>query len=343
MVVTPLLKRLLGANVASVAQALDSEVARSMRIAYALALGSGRAPTEPDLVAMLVTQAVPGMAATLHPLMNSSGIQLRVSSVFCHGRPEVQHGAMSCELGDVLFACFHTDASSVTYRNSLLLQAKMSSSPTHTVGANDLHQLGLYTQWGRFTYQRTAGLSGQTRQVTPTVAHPGAQYLLIDDRGPTDPNSGVGGRAGTYPMGTAAAQRHLVIRESLGRALVDLMCGNDGRVFADRPASTADWDQVMWDLLTLGVASCFNQRRVGVTGRPRRTDAVISFALAQSLTVIGDRLPGGGVGAQLGIPFDGAGNPPGPGDRTPDDNVPGSASVVIIETRESEGGDWPRG
>lgn len=340
---TPLLQAALGAYAGHVARGIDLEVAHSMQTAYALALGVARAPTEPDFVAMLVTQAAPGFVGTLRPVLQAHGIALRLTAVFCHGRPEVQHGSRRCELGDVLFAHFHTDAAGSTYRNSLLLQAKMSSSAIHTVGASDLHQLGLYTQWGRITYRRSTGLSGQTRDVTPNAAHPGAQYLLIDDRGPADPNSGVTGKPGTYPMGTAIAQRHLLIRASLGHTLVHLMCGSDGRVFADRPAALADWDRVVWDLLDFGVAARFNQRRVGITGQPRGVDVVLNVALDNSLSMIGDGMPGGGVGAELGIAASDAGEPPSRRDRPVDDNEPGGVSLLIIETRESEGGERSRG
>lgn len=340
---TPLLHAALGAHADRVAHGLDLEVAHSMRMAYALALGVARAPTEPDVVAMLVTQAAPRFVGTLRPVLQAHGIALRLTAVFCHGRPEVQHGGNHCELGDVLFVHFHNDAAGTTFRNSLLLQAKMSSRPTHTVGASDLHQLGLYTRWGGFTYRRTTRLNGQSRQVTPAVAHPGAQYLLIDDRGPMDPASGLTGAPGTYAMGTAHAQRHLLIRASLGHALVELMCGSDGRVFADRPAAQVDWDQVVWDLLDFGVAARFNQRRVGITGQPRGVDAILNVALDNSLSVIGDAMAGGGIGAQLGLPASDAGEPRSRDDRPVNDNEPGGVSFVIIETRESVGGERSRG
>jgi hypothetical protein len=267
-------------------------------------------------------------------LLKANGIQFKVTAVFCHGRPEVRHGRNRCELGDVLFAYFHSDAAGATYRNSLLLQAKMSANPTYSVAAADLHQLELYTKWGQFTYQRTLGLTGQLRVVTPAAAHAGAQYLLIDDGGPMNPASGVSGAPGTFAMGTAAAQRHLVIRNSLGCTLVNLMCGNDGRTFADRTAAVADWDQVVWDLIDNGRKAQFSQRRVGIAGRPRGVDVILRYALANSLIVDDDGFTGSR--ARVGMQARDHGEPPGPGEQELNADEPGGISLVIFETREAQ-------
>ena len=220
-----------------------------MREAYTLAGTAGKLPTEPDFIALLVTRAAPKFAVALRTMVRPAGTQLKITTVFCHGRPEVEHRARRCELGDLLLVFFHTDASGITDRRSLLLQAKMSNSPVHAVGANDLIQLGLYTNWGSFKYTRTAGLTGQVRSVTPSQSHRGAQYLLIDSNGPNDPNSGLSGLPNTFPMGIAPSQPNLVLNGSLGTALVNLMLGNDGRPFCDKPLAKSDWDQVVWDLI----------------------------------------------------------------------------------------------
>jgi len=282
---------------------------------------------------MLVTVGTTRFAAALKSALNPAGIAVRVTSVFCHGRPQVEHHSKRCELGDVLFAVFHTDAHGRTYRNSLLAQAKMSSSPVHTVAPSDYDQLLLYCFWGDFTYRRTGGgLSNQSRTVSPSAPHPGAQYLLIDDRGPGIAATGLTGSPGRYPMGLAKAQRHLAISESLGLGILQLLMGNNGRSFKDEPAATKDWDQVVWDLLRHGIR-LFNQRKVGILGRPRIYDVIVNFALQFPFITQGDEMPGDGVLAAIGL-AESSGDLP-PHDRHPDmDGDERGASLVIIETRE---------
>jgi hypothetical protein len=334
---TPLLQTALLRNAAPLAAGLDAEVARSMRTSYAVALGAGKAPTEPDFVALLVTQAAPAFVNVLQPVLTLAGVRVHMTAVFCHGRPEVAHAGNRCELGDVLFAHLHADANGQTHRRALLLQAKMSASPILSVGSSERHQLGLYTQWGPFTYRRTSPLlNGQTRTVTPRAAHDGAQYLLVDSRGPTHPASGVSGAPGTYPMGTAPAQLHLAIQASLGASLVQLMAGSDGRMFSDRSSAVADWDQVVWDLLRYGAQANFNQRRVGVRGRRRGVDVILDLALSRSVVQAGDSMPGGDMFREIGGEI-GDQPPSSIDDERPRDEDGGGISLVVIETREARG------
>jgi hypothetical protein len=331
---TPLMQIALLPFAPRIVPALDGAIARSMLAGYRLASANGRTPSEPDLVALLVTQGVTGFAGVLHPYLHAQGVQLRMTGVFCHGRPEVEHGSNYCELGDVLFVHFHTDSTGHEYQRSMLLQAKMSASPTLTVASKERHQLALYTEWGTFRYRRTARwLNGQTRQVIPAAAHAGAQYLLIDDRSPIDPRSGLSGVPGTFPMGTAPAQLHLALRQSLGATLLQMLIGNDGRPFRDRASARSDWDQVVWDLLQYGTQANFNQRRVGIRGQPRAVSAIVQAALANALVQVGDRLPRGGVVDVLGLRFDE--EPPSSEPPPPADADGGGVSLVIIETRES--------
>jgi hypothetical protein len=330
--VTPAIQQLLGKRFGSLTAAADTDIAASMQHAYNIALPH-TSPAEPDFIALLVTRAIPAFGVRLVGAFKSIGGQARVTSVFCHGRPQVNHANGSCELGDVLFAYIHTDRSGLEYRNSLLLQAKMSSAPQHTVGKSELHQLGLYTSWGPFQYVRTRNLSGQARSVTPLAPHEGAQYLLIDSRGPSNRLSGVSGAPGTYPMGTALAQRHLSIRQSLGASLIHLMCGSEGRVFKDKRGAIADWDQVVWDLIHHGVNNLFTQRRAGVIKSPRTRHTPIGLKLTESIDFIGDDLPG----SVLNQVSDGNSRPPGEPLRDEPEDKGSGISLILIESREGEG------
>jgi hypothetical protein len=79
-----------------------------------------------------------------------------------------------------------------------LLQAKVSSRQPYQVHRSEMDQLSLYSTWPDFEYVSSGPqLNGLRRSVRPKVSHMGAQYLLIDDRGPNDPASGLLGAPGT--------------------------------------------------------------------------------------------------------------------------------------------------
>lgn len=336
---TPTMAALLSTQKSALAAALDRTIGQSMLLAYAIASRSGMQPAEPDFVAMMICDAVPRFGALLGHLFTAAGVKAQTTSVFCHGRPEVSQGASKpCELGDVLFVHIHTGPDGSSYRNSILLQAKMSSSLIHAIGAAELHQLRLYTTWGSFTYTRTFGLSGQTRIVSPASSHGGAQYLLIDSRPPTDPLSGLLGAPNTFPMGCCHSQKLLQLYQSLGTVLMDLMCGNNGRPFNDQPSSTSDWSQVVWDLLRHGALKAFNQRRVGIRGLPRRVDSILSFCLERSIAVVGSEPQDGSVARALGMFGDFDGPPPEALTDVKADEEGGGVSIVLIETSETRQG-----
>lgn len=333
---TPAIQNLLSANFYSLARQADLEIANAMVRAYGMAAAQGATPSEPDFVAMLVVQALPNFAHSLNSAFAAIGGSAQVTSVFCHGRPQVSHNSNVCEIGDVLIVFFHTDANGIEYRNSLLLQAKMSSKPQMTIGASDLHQLGLYTTWGAFTFSRTTGLSGQPRLVSPTTAHPGGQYLLIDGRTSLNPATGLSGVVGTYPMGTAISQRNLILRNSMGETILNMMMGSDGRRFLEQSAATSDWDQVIWDLIGHGFRTAFNQRRVGVS-QNRGNSAIIKFALTQPSWITKGAKPHPGPVAQRILFSVENGQPPGLSNFDSDrDEEPDGLSVVIVESTEGD-------
>ena len=301
------------------AHALDQVVAASMLKAYAIAAAQNAIPSEPDFVALLVTDAAPGFFPVLGPVLVNVGIQTKITSVFCHSRPEVKFSAGNCELGDVLFVFFHDDANGTTHRNSLLLQAKMSAARTTTLKSADLVQLSLYTGWGQFTYRRTLGLSGQTRAVTPHSAHRGAEYLLIDSSGPNNPTSGLSGANGAFPMGAAGASQTLSLRVSLGSTILNLLLGQDGRSFVDRNSAVKDWDQVIWDLIVHGSAATFSRNPVNIQGRAREIDTILKFALTNPATVSGS------LDFPSHIP---------PRDRRVGADDDGGVSLIVVETTE---------
>ena len=150
----------------------------------------GGEPHEPDIVASLVKTATPIMCEGLQSLFGRHAIETSVVSVYCHQTPKVRYQSMqrsSCELGDLLFVHVHTDQSGRLVRNALLYQAKMSAEQPYRLPREERDQLRLYAEWPDFEYCNSGSLNGQKRVVRPKAAHSGAQYMLIDDRGPDDP------------------------------------------------------------------------------------------------------------------------------------------------------------
>jgi|SRR5271157_274901 len=161
-------------------------------------------PREPDFVAGLVVDSTPLICYALRSVLSPRRISVSVSAVFCHQTPQVafgSHPGASCELGDILFVYVHTPRSGPTIRNAILFQAKASAKQPYRIHSGEMDQLRLYVHWPDFEYVRSSFLTGRRRNVTPKTPHSGAQYLLIDDRPPEEPMSGLLGFPGTYPAG----------------------------------------------------------------------------------------------------------------------------------------------
>lgn len=161
-------------------------------------------PQEPDFVAGLVIESTPLIHSALNSVLSPRRVSVSMSAVFCHQTPQVtfgSHPSASCELGDILFVYVHTPRVGPARRNAILFQAKASAQQPCRIHTGESDQLRLYMDWPDFVYARSSFLTGQKRSVTPKASHSGAQYLLIDDRPPHEPMSGLLGFPGTYPVG----------------------------------------------------------------------------------------------------------------------------------------------
>lgn len=240
----------------------------------------GNRPQEPDFVAGLVLESSPHLYNTLRTIFGQHGIQFSLTAVFCHQTPKVKFDGMaktSCELGDLLFVHVHTSRTGSVTRNALLYQAKMSSKLPHRVSSNEFDQLRLYTDWPLFAYHRSQPLTGQ-RDVTPKLPHTGAQYMLIDDRPPSDPESGLSGVAGTYPIVTCMADRYLQGHNHLAAELFEFLLLRSGRGYAEKTSAPIDgWSQLVGDLLLTGLQKAFNRRNSGRSNAPRHADEALSL------------------------------------------------------------------
>jgi hypothetical protein len=251
-------------------------------------------PQEPDFVGGLVLESTPLIYWVLKSILAPSGVSVSMCAVFCHQKPEVAFTSFqkgTCELGDVLFAYAHTPKVGLCRRNALLCQAKASAKQPYHIHISEKNQLCLYSNWPDFEYQRSSNLTGQKRFVTPKAPHAGAQYLLIDDRPPEEPMSGLLGFPGTYPIGCCMPDETLRDHSHLASELFDLFIFRTGRPFEDRKTASQkhDWSHVVWDLLEAGMRNTFNRKISGRYLSPRTAGGTIdmmdgsSFAMTTSL------------------------------------------------------------
>lgn len=328
------------------------EQALRISVHEALVRSRPKKPQEPDIVAMLVQEGTPYIANTLRGILNPYGLTCTVTSVFCHQRPLVRtgKGVKGCELGDILLVHRHYNAAQQAARsNALLLQAKWCGAAGHAVGANEQVQLQLYQSWPPFEYFQTgAPLDGQQRDVTPKLAHVGAQYLLLDDGTGGLSASGLLGWPGTYCMTTCPPSQQLFPCFPFSTELLRFVVGVSGRPFEDDlDLDPSNWSQVVWDLLAHGLRNVFNRRRVDLQGPSRAAgDPLMSTLSFMTSCLSGDGIqvvPGSERSQMQSLLLRTLGQVRNGGDRVPpgefapeigqDEEIPG-VSLVLIETTE---------
>ncbi|MCL4203554.1 MAG: hypothetical protein KJ000_13710 [Pirellulaceae bacterium] len=306
----------------------------------------GSLPQEPDFVAALVLDSTPLIYNALKAVFTPYRIAVSVASVFCHQTPQVTHSlaSKSCELGDLLFAHIHTDLRGKVCRNALLYQAKMSSKQPYVVPRSETHQLALYTDWPQFSYKSPGALAGTKRDINPKVPHTGAQYMLIDDRPPNDPQSGLLNFPGTYPIGSCMADKCLHDHNHLAQELFDLLRLRSGKAFeAQNPnPPTDEWSRTIWDLIRVALNKAFNRKNSGRNSDPRTAGgplyladgACFTAATARSAISTVTEILGDNRAARFFEPP--AEEPPREGPLGDDDREPDAGvSLVLIETSEA--------
>lgn len=303
-------------------------------------------PQEPDFVAGLVLESTPLIHDTLKAILAPHGIAVSMASVFCHQTPQVTYSlaTKSCELGDLLFIHIHTELGGNVRRNALLYQAKKSSKQPYKVPKSEEHQLVLYTDWPQFSYKSPGALAGTKRDVNPKAPHTGAQYMLIDDRPASDPQSGLLCFPGTYPIGSCMADKNLYDHNHLAQEIFDLLHMQSGKAFDGlTPAPSTDgWSQTVWDLINVGLKKAFNRKNSGRTSSPRtgggplylEDGSCFSATTAHAATSTVSGVLGHGEAKKFFAP---------PSEEPPRDNFPmddnlepdAGVSIILIETNEA--------
>jgi hypothetical protein len=231
----------------------------ALRAGLAHAHAVRHVPTEPELVAAVFQRSLRVLDRSLAAAMAPA--QVRISGVFCHGRPLVTASAgWSCELGDLLVLTRETTATPPTNR-ALLLQVKRGPAPKQVTTPKT--QADLYEHWPQFT------LYGQTRQVTPAAAHEGAQFSFWETCANADQGCAHCVLDDLIPGLPAFASP---LQDELVRAIRQ----TGGREFDDKaniPAGDVGWSRVIWDLIDQSIGKAWSvaggQRRGGAWGRSR--------------------------------------------------------------------------
>lgn len=238
----------------------------------------GDDPEEPDIVASLVLNGTKIIENEWRSVFNSVGIRIAVTGIYCHQTPKVNFSGMkgkSCELGDLLWCHVHSDIDGNVIRNAILYQAKKSADQPYRLRGNDEDQLKLYSTWPEFTYVSSGALNRQTRHVKPAAPRRGAQYLLIDERPPEQPESGILGVPGTYPIGSCVPSDQILNHCDLGLELVHSLELLSGDPFDDRNTAIQEngWSKVVWDILESSAQKAFRRVKSGYGNQPRTTGA----------------------------------------------------------------------
>lgn len=225
---------------------------------------------EEDFVATLVTDGVPLLAERWGPLLNSKGVALKLSGVFCHGHPQVSFGSppSRVELADLLIVHQHTKATRVSAR-ALLLQAKMSSDSKHRLSPSD-PQLQLFSKWPLFEFV-TGGLSAGLRDLNEVGR--GSRYALVLDE-PAYPENITW--ADQCPWAASPAVQHLTADCSLARVLGDMLLHKDGRPFqTGKPKD--DWSKTIQELLQITGQRTYRRANIKRGHTPRVTHSPENF------------------------------------------------------------------
>jgi hypothetical protein len=301
----------------------------------------GNEPEEPDIVASLVFNWTKIIGNEWRKVFDPFKIQIAVTGIYCHQTPKVSFGGMqgnSCELGDLLWCHVHSDIDKNVRRNAILYQAKRSSDQPYRIHRNESDQLKLYTTWPAFTYISSGALNGQIRHVKPSAPRRGAQYLLIDDRPPERPESGILGIPGTYPIGSCIPSNPLIDHSDLGLELVHSLEFLSGDPFDNKNIAVKEngWSRVIWDILESSAKKAFRRIRSGYTNQPRTSGASPSEIDGCFYTTSPSIQPSRGSLLQelVGSSFSNIDIPPNKQEGQWFDEGGGGVSVLLLETFE---------
>lgn len=145
------------------------------------------APIEEDQLFWLIDTALPMLEMNWAPILNGSGVSMRLSGVFCHKTPlavypdskNASAPKIRRELGDLLMVHDHRGRNA--HRQAILMQAKRMDAGQ--LKADNPEQARLYADWPLFELRGHGGdgssyLNGDRNFKN---SRDGARYLILDD------------------------------------------------------------------------------------------------------------------------------------------------------------------
>ncbi len=310
----------------------NSAIWHSHHEASCLSLSTTR---EEDYVATLIRVGTPLLAERWAEVLAPHGVSIRVSGVFCHGRPQVRfdHPGAPVELADLLIVHRHMSKSKRSFCRALLIQAKMSDDGTHVLAPTDA-QLHLFTTWPDFVFVDRS-MDPAVRKLKETGK--GSRYALVRK---TNDYPEYISWPDQSPWAEAKPAVLLEGKKSFAKTLGDMLLGLDGRPTAlVKPAN--DWSRLIAELLETTGAKTFRRANIRLDPKPRLTDTEFPGELTLFVTHSQSFTPApGNLMSLLGVNL-----PPMPQnslggggsvirDVTPEEsNLPGGISTLAIETQ----------
>ena len=170
----------------------------------------------------------------------------------------------SCTLGDILLVYVHKPKKGILRRNALLLKAVSTDKESYHISSGENAHLHLFRDWPDFEYEQPCPLKGQRCSITPKAPHTGAQFILIDNRSPSDPESSLLKAPEKFPVSCCMPEDTLYAHNDLSSELFDFLTFCSGRPFDESDLSKykQGWSGMIWDLLSTGIKKVYTGERI---------------------------------------------------------------------------------
>jgi len=170
----------------------------------------------------------------------------------------------TCTLGDILLVYVHKPKGGILRRNALLLKAVSTDKESYQISSGENAHLHLFRDWPEFEYEQPSHLKGQRCSITPNAPHTGAQFILIDNRSPSDPDSSFLKAPEKFPVSCCMSEDTLYPHNDFSSELFNFLTFCSGRPFDESDSSKyrQGWSGLIWDLLAIGIKKVYTGERI---------------------------------------------------------------------------------
>jgi len=222
---------------------------------------------EVDFIVAVTLGGIKAIADAWEPHLAPLGLRLNIQGVFCHGSPQVTHGAPPCELADLLVVVDRRQDRKLL-RRAVLIQVKMARAACRVTlnGLSSVRQLFLYQRWPDFTFVDRTRFGSATYRLAGSP-HGEAGTFGVIDRHLRDPNSEPPIWTQHQPTPTPST---VTSEPKLGTFITKMLAGQAayGRFAPQNPKD--DWTAVVELLLKFGYSQPITHRRTLGDLRPPR-------------------------------------------------------------------------